>query len=67
MLTEMALHWEAKGASALGSDCWVELWRWLKVGARVMFQVDEGAYSKPWGQTGKTGVTAAQKLNGALI
>lgn len=67
MLMDMALHWEAKGASALGSGCRVELWRWLKVGARVMFQVDERAYSKPWGQTGKTGVAATQKLKGALI
>lgn len=46
---------------------WVELWRWLKCGARVMFQVDKRAYSKSDRQKEKTGVAATQKLKGALI
>lgn len=43
MLIETWLHWEAKGTLPLGSGGCVELWRWLKLGARVMFQVDKRA------------------------
>ena len=67
MLMETWLHWEAKGTLPLGSGGCVELWRWLKLGARVMFQVDKRANSKSHRQKEKTGVAAAQKLKGALI
>ena len=64
---ETWLHWEARGTLPLGSGGWVELWRWLKFGARVMFQVDKRAYLKIPQAEREDWCGCSTEIKGALI